>query len=431
MRPTLRRVLIVAFAAVAAGAVALTAIITLGLTRVGAPARAVAALRTEAANAASVASGLPCDTAARPGAQLAQEFGPRVRFVPDGVRGRVARNALASAEGHAKVLGRDVYYSSVRTTICGRQGTLYVIEQASQISSLPEGFGGRLAIAALAAVAVSALVAFALAKRLSKPLGDLAASARAFAKGSRSPSTPSASDPAEVIEVKGAFEQMMTDLEAADEREKGFLLSVSHELRTPLTAIRGYGEALSDGTSRKPAEAGAVIVRESQRLERLVQDLLDLARLEAGEFSVEMSDVDLAEVAGDVQRGLQPLATASGLSIAVDATPSVVRTDRDRVHQMAANLVENALRVSAPGSTVRIATEGAGLSVSDEGPGIASEDLAHAFDRFYLWRKYRGERPVGSGLGLAIVAELARRLGAEVDVRSQQGGSTFEITFPS
>jgi two-component system sensor histidine kinase BaeS len=426
-RPSLGRVLILSFGAVAVAAVVLTAIITIVLARADAPRRAIDQLRAEAQSGADLAAGLPCGEGVRPVGELARQLGQRARFVPDNApRGRVPE--FREHEGHVHIGGRDVVYASAQTTLCGRPGTLYVSRAASEVPVLPEGFGSRLALAAIVALAVSAIVAYPLARRLSRPLRDLAGSAHAFARGSREPSPITASDTAEVAELKGAFDGMMSGLEQAKQREKTFLLSVSHELRTPLTAIRGYGEALADGTTRKPAQAGAVVVRESQRLERLVQDLLDLARLEAGEFSVRPADVDLTEVAADVARGLRPYAADNGLDVVVSGDgPAVVRTDPDRVHQMLANLTENALRVSPPGSVVAIDVQGTTVSVSDRGPGLEGVDLEHAFDRFYLWSKYKGERPVGSGLGLAIVGELARRLDAEVGVRSSPDGSRFEI----
>ena len=408
-RPSLGRVLVFSFGAVAVAAVALTAVITVSLARIGAPERALAQLRIEAQNGAELAGGLPCDAGTRPNAQIARQLGERARFVPDGTpRARVAE--FSGTEGRTRVAGRDVIYASARTTLCGRPGTLYVTRVASEVPVLPEGFGSRLALAALVAFAISALVAFVLSRRLSRPLRELSGSARAFARGEHAPAAANPSDPAEVAELKVAFEGMMSDLESSRESEKSFLLSVSHELRTPLTAIRGYGEALSDGTTRKPREAGDVILRESQRLERLVQDLLDLARLEAGEFSVRPVETDLVEVATDVQRGLKPYASENGLGLEVSADgPVIVRTDPDRVHQMIANLVENALRVSPSGSTVSIEVDRNMVAVADRGPGLDPADLEHAFDRFYLWRKYKGQRPVGSGLGLAIVGELARK----------------------
>jgi two-component system sensor histidine kinase BaeS len=428
-RASLGRVLGLSFAAVAVAAVALTSVITLGLARVGAPQRAIAQLRSEAQSGAELAAGLPCEARARPNGAIARELGARSRFVPDGVpRARIA--GVAGVEGRARIGGRDVLYASARTTLCGRPGTLYIFRASSEVPALPEGSGLRLVLAGLVALGLSALVAIPLSRRLAKPMRELAGSARAFARGEHATPAPNVSDPAEVAELKGAFGGMMSDLESAKEREKTFLLNVSHELRTPLTAIRGYGEALSDGTTRKPAEAGAVVVRESQRLERLVQDLLDLARLEAGEFSVRPVDVDLATVAADVGRGLQPFARDNGLRVVVSGDGhSMVRTDPDRVHQMLANLTENALRVSPAGSEVSIEVRDRTVAVSDRGPGLDPADLVHAFDRFYLWSKYKGQRPVGSGLGLAIVGELARKLEARVEVRSGADGSRFEIRF--
>jgi two-component system sensor histidine kinase BaeS len=417
------------FGAVAVAAVVLTALITIVLARADAPQRAIETLRAEAANGAELAANLPCSTDTRPAGAIARQLGQRARFVPDNTpRARVAE--FQGAEGRTRIGTRDVLYASARATLCGRSGTLYVSRAASDVPVLPEGFGSRLLLAALVALVISVLAAWAMSSRLARPLRDLASSARAFARGTREPAPVSVSDTAEVAELKSAFDGMMSDLESARQREKTFLLNVSHELRTPLTAIRGYGEALADGTTRKPADAGAVVVRESQRLERLVQDLLDLARLEAGEFSVRPVDVDLADVAADVARGLRPYATANGLDISVAAGgASLVRTDPDRVHQMLANLAENALRVSPRGSTVAIEVADRTVAVSDRGPGLEGTDLDHAFDRFYLWSRYKGERPVGSGLGLAIVGELANRLGAEVGVRSSPDGSRFEIRF--
>src|SRR5581483_224193 len=207
------------------------------------------------------------------------------RFVPDGAL-RPLNRLAAAPSGEAVIGGRRVIYASVATTICGRGGTLYVLRPASEVPPLPEGFALWLGLAGLAALLGSIGVAFALSRRLSKPLGELASSARSLAKGEGHPAPLSDDDPAEVAEVKDAFANMATDLSSAREREKSFLLSVSHELRTPLTAVRGYGEALADGTATDARKAGGVVVRESQRLERLVGDLMDLARLESGEFSV-------------------------------------------------------------------------------------------------------------------------------------------------
>jgi two-component system, OmpR family, sensor kinase len=431
MRPSLGRVLAFSFGAVAVGAVVVTAVVTVYLSRVGAPQRAMSELRAEAQGAADIAAGLPCDAGPRPGAALARELGPRVRFIPDDAPPRPRDAAFSGSEGRATLGGHDVLYASTRATVCGRNGTLYAVRAANEVPALPPGFGGRLILAAIAALAVSLAVALALARRLSRPLHDLAASARSFSGGGAAP-RPDGSDPREVADLKDAFSDMVSDLRSSQEREQNFLLSVSHELRTPLTAIRGYGEALADGTAKRPKDAGEVVLRESQRLERLVQDLLDLARLSSDGFSVHEISMDLADVAGDVHRAFQPLAEENGLELvlSVDGS-STVKSDPDRVHQMLANLVENALRSSPSGGAVQIDVRPGAIAVHDSGPGLERSDIEHAFERFYLWRKYQGSRPVGSGLGLAIVGELARRLGVEVVVGSDGDGSTFEIRFGS
>ncbi len=162
-----------------------------------------------------------------------------------------------------------------------------------------------------------------------------------------------------------------------------------------------------------------------------MQDLLDLGRLEAGEFSIDPRDADLAEVGLAVVDALQPAAKQAGVNLDLSTDgPSVVHTDPDRVHQMVANLVENALRVTPENKQVRVEINNGWLAVTDSGPGLDPEDFDHAFERFYLWRKYRGERPVGSGLGLAIVGELAQRMGVGLEVSSDGQGSRFELTFP-
>jgi two-component system sensor histidine kinase BaeS len=413
---------------VAVGAVVLTALVTFGLARLGAPARALRQLGGEAGRVADLAAELPCEGRPRPA--LAREFGPRVRFVPDdAVRSRLNTSA---PQGRTIVGGRSMYYASRRTTLCGRAGSIFVFQPVAEAPALPEGFTARLVLAGLIGLAGAAAVAFVLSRRMSRPLGELSETARAVARGESSAvAAPRAGDPAEIADLKEAFGGMVADLRNAREHEKAFLMSVSHELRTPLTAIRGYGEALADGTATDASAAGEVVARESVRLDRLVQDLLDLARLEAGEFSIHPQSVDLADVASSAVEALRPTAFENGVGLTLHANGTApAHTDPDRVHQMIANLVENAVRVTPEGGTVTVEVSEDAIAVADDGPGMDAVDLDHAFERFYLWRKYKGVRPVGSGLGLAIVAELAQQLGVGVAVGSKPGiGSRFELRF--
>jgi two-component system sensor histidine kinase BaeS len=235
----------------------------------------------------------------------------------------------------------------------------------------------------------------------------------------------------ELAVLSASFNEMADRLAKAREADQSFLLSVSHELKTPLTAIRGYAEGLEEGAV-DPREAGEVMTRESARLGRLVQDLLDLARLNQRVFTVRRQAVDLATVAREAVLRYEPRARSFGVSLAAEGTRDAVATgDLDRLLQVVSNLVENALRVTPMGGAVSVRAAPAEISVTDTGPGLAPEDLARAFERFYLHSRYRGERVVGTGLGLAIVKELTEAMGGSVAVRSAPGdGTTFTVGLP-
>jgi signal transduction histidine kinase len=203
---------------------------------------------------------------------------------------------------------------------------------------------------------------------------------------------------------------------------------VSHELKTPLTAIRGYAEGLAEGAF-EPGEAARVIATESGRLERLVRDLLDLARMHRAEFSVRSEPVDLAEIAREAARRHEPTARDLGVDLRAVADEAWVTGDGDRILQIASNLVENALRETPAGGSVTVEAHGTRLKVSDTGPGIPAEDLPHAFERFYLYDKIGRDRLIGSGLGLAIVRQLATAMGGSVEVRSSDAGTTFTVAL--
>ena len=217
---------------------------------------------------------------------------------------------------------------------------------------------------------------------------------------------------AELATLATAFNDLASQLARAREAERNFLLSVSHELKTPLTAIRGYAEAVQDGAI-EPREAAATVALEAARLERLVRDLLDLARMNRTDFSVHPSEIDLAEVAEDAVRRYQPQADAFGVALSASSDgPSPAIADADRVLQVVSNLVENALRLT-PRRRRGARRHGARRCCASRTPGPASRtsDRERAFERFYLHERYGRERPVGTGLGLAIVKELTEAMG--------------------
>jgi len=203
---------------------------------------------------------------------------------------------------------------------------------------------------------------------------------------------------------------------------------VSHELKTPLTAIRGYAEALHDGAV-DPQDAAVTVAAEAARLERLVRDLLDLARMNRTDFSVHTSEIDLAEVADDAVRRYQQQASDFGVALSAESEgPAPAVADADRALQVVSNLVENALRLAPPGGSVRVISAPGVLRVEDTGPGLEEEERARAFERFFLHERYGRERPVGTGLGLAIVKELTEAMGGRVEVSSEPGRlTTFTV----
>jgi two-component system sensor histidine kinase BaeS len=221
---------------------------------------------------------------------------------------------------------------------------------------------------------------------------------------------------------------MAAQLAASREAERDFLLSVSHELKTPLTAIRGYAEGLGEGVFEAD-EAARTIQLEASRLERLVRDLLDLARMNRSEFSVRREDVDLAETAREAVRRHEVAALQFDVALSASGAESWVEADHDRLLQVASNLVENALRETPAGGSVTVRAEPGRLIVSDTGPGIPAGDVPRAFERFYLYDKVGKGRPLGSGLGLAIVKQLTVAMGGEVRVETGPQGTTFEVAL--
>ncbi|HEY2183040.1 MAG TPA: HAMP domain-containing sensor histidine kinase [Gaiellaceae bacterium] len=302
-------------------------------------------------------------------------------------------------------------------------GTLILLRPESAASSLLSPYVWGLLVAAAAGGLLAALAAFLLARRISRPVDRIAAAARTLAGGTHPEPVP-VEGATEIATLAGAFNDLAAQLQQAQEAERNFLLSVSHELKTPLTAIRGYAEAVEDGAI-DPREAAATVASEARRLERLVRDLLDLARMNRTDFSVHNSEIDLADVAEDAVRRYGKQAAGFGVALmAITEASAPAIADADRLLQVVSNLVENALRLTPAGGEVRVVAEPGVLRVEDTGPGLAEADTERAFERFYLHERYGLERKVGTGLGLAIVKELTLAMGGDVDVESRPGTLT-------
>jgi signal transduction histidine kinase len=302
-------------------------------------------------------------------------------------------------------LGDDAVLLAVRTVTAPVNGLLYFLLVA----------GGALLVAAV--------VASGLARRISAPIVRAVTTTAQLAGGDLAARVPvSPHDYPELTELAEAINTMGDSLSRSQNLERQFLLSVSHELRTPLTSIIGYADAIADGATEDIGAATAVIGAEARRLGRLLEDLLDLARLDAQKFSLDVHRIDSAELVGLTAAGFRPEAETVGLELitAVPGDPGLwVDADPDRLSQIVANLTENAFKHARSRVVVGAGAIGASIAiwVLDDGPGIAPEDLPHVFERHFTSDRVTSRR-LGSGLGLAIVSELAAAMKAVVTAES-------------
>jgi two-component system sensor histidine kinase BaeS len=296
--------------------------------------------------------------------------------------------------------------------------------------------GGWFLIAAAISLAAAVIAGDRLSRHFTRPLEQAESVTRRIAAGDLQGQVD---DPGHAVPELASLVTSINTMADALARSRGlerqFLLSVSHDLRTPLTSIRGYAEAIADGAVDDPARAATVIASESRRLERLVRDLLDLAKLDARRFSLDVRRVDLAECAQATAAAFQPATADAGLTLEVAADDEIaVSADADRLAQVVANLIENASKFAAQRIRVGVARasdELAVLWVDDDGPGIAAGDLPRVFERLYTSSRTPA-RQVGSGLGLAIVSELVGAMGGSVRAESpllDGGGTRVVVTL--
>jgi two-component system, OmpR family, sensor kinase len=335
-------------------------------------------------------------------------------LVPDRPTGRITIN------------GRNYLYATKRS------GTdvVVLLRTASSVRAESKPFWIALAAAGILGCILAAGGAAVLARSISRPVLRVARASSRLAEGDDPEPLPLGGS-RELRGLAQSFNTMAMQLARARSAERSFLLSVSHELKTPLTTIRGYSEALDEGVLT-PERAGKVIRTEAARLERLITDVINLARLDQRRFDIFPEPVDLAEIARESAMRHAARARELGVRLHVQKhdEPVPALADRDRLLQAVSNLVENALRCTPPGGTVTLAAAAGELTVRDTGPGIAPDEVPRAFERFFLYRRYNGHRPVGTGLGLAIVRELALAMGGDVAVASSASGAEFTLRLP-
>jgi signal transduction histidine kinase len=292
----------------------------------------------------------------------------------------------------------------------------------------------RMGIALLVGLVVAGGLVWYLSRRLTKPVLALSRAADQVAEGRYDAELPTASSKDEIGHLTERFAEMTEKLAEAQRRERNFLMVVSHELRTPLTAIRGHVEALREGIAQDEETREAslrVIGAETDRLTRLVGDVLDLARMEAHQFTLDREEVGVRRLLEQAYESFGEEARRRGIEYecALDADP-VIATDGDRVLQIVSNLLDNAFAWTPDGGRIDLglitANGTVAVSVADSGPGIGPEE------RERIFRPFWSRAGTGTGLGLPIALELAHALGGELTLESQLGkGSRFELRLPA
>lgn len=436
-------------AAIAAIAVLVAGLVAYPLIRSAAESQARADLSSLADLTASALDG--GSTGGRDGEPLPRDLIEALQFkqitgyivvdgspAPPGISAAVLAAALSGANVSAE--GTTVDGTVLIETRPLAAGGAVILEQPYTVVGVEAGDAvKRIAISLLLGLLIAVPIGFWASRRLTRPLRAARDAANQMADGSRDV-TLRPEGPVEIADIAVSLNRLNSALVMSEGRQREFLLSVSHELRTPLTAVKGYAEALSDGViaDEDVARTGATVAGEAARLDRLVSDLLDLARLGAVDFHVSPVDVDLVEICEDAAEVWRDRATPESVSFVLETpdTPVMVRTDPIRVRQIIDNLAENALRVSPPDSVIVLAVrtddDGGIVEVRDSGPGLTDDDVEVAFEPGVLHERYRGVRPVGTGLGLALVGRLAEGLGGSAEAgQADEGGARFTVRIPA
>ncbi len=358
----------------------------------------------------------------------------------DATAERAARQAglltTTAAEHQAVQLGDRTLLVELRPV--EDKGAIALVRESETAKGTGRRLIGNIAFALGIGLLVAAVAGLFLARLLARPLRRTAAVAFSMSHGRRDLRAPT-DGPREVSAVAASVNELADALHRSESRQRDFLLSVSHELRTPLTAVKGFAESLADGvvTGDAVAGAGRTIEQEADRLDRLVSDLLDLARLGADDFRLDLVRMDLAALVADTAAVWSTRCAAAGIRFTVESVERATATaDPRRLRQVLDGLAENALRATPAGRPMVLALTtdpgAAVLQVRDGGPGLAPEEYAIAFERGVLNSRYSGSRPVGTGIGLALVHGLVTRMGGTITAGpAPEGGAAFTVRLPT
>ncbi|HEV7907153.1 MAG TPA: HAMP domain-containing sensor histidine kinase [Pseudonocardiaceae bacterium] len=363
------------------------------------------------------------------------------------VEGRGVRVKVIAADGTTYGRGPDGNFSKELSRGLADGSTITLYADTSVLSAAQVRLRNVLVAVGLGALAVTAVALVWVVRRALAPLDTMTTLARSIAGGDRGYRLNPSRRNNELGRTAAAFDDMLDSLEgaeaasrASEERTKRFVADAAHELRTPIAGVQAVAEALmqagvDESSVEERERMNLLLVRESRRAGRLVDDLLSLARIDAG-LELHHEPVDLLTLAeAEVTRGAL---LAPALDIGVEGTPVVVTGDPQRLAQVLANLTDNARQATGPQGRVRlrvgVAAGWAELVVSDNGPGVPEADRERIFDRLVRLDDARDRRSGGSGLGLAIARGVVRAHGGELSCVSpefDQAGAAFRIVLPA
>ena len=295
-----------------------------------------------------------------------------------------------------------------------------------------------LAVATLVGAALAVAASVALARRLTRPLERLAASARALGRGDYTQRI-APSDVVELADIAHAFNDMAAGLAEVETRRKQLVANVSHELRSPLSSIRGYLQGLNDGVFEPGEPTYTALLAETDRMVRMVDDLQTLARAETADLPLHPAPTPVHELVSPLVHTLQPRLDDQQLHLHLDLPDDLppLYVDPHWTRTLLAALLDNALRYTPAGGAITLtARPHAGpyvkITVTDTGPGIGPEHLPHIFERFYRADRARTPTAGGAGIGLAIAKHVAARHGGTITATSQTGtGTTITVILPT
>ena len=395
--------------------------------------RALQQVRPERLNAAFRDLGVPNARTLilNPEGEVLVDSRPDVEDPPADVFGEVAGSSESVQGSYGGLLNRWFYLSQP----LGDGRTLLILApRPSPIAAVGQELLVPLILrAALVALVASLVLAWLISRWVSAPLQNTAKAARSVAAGDYDQRL-SPTGPDEAHSLATSFNEMVQQVQGSQQAMRDFVANVSHELRTPLTSIQGYAQAILDGTAPDIKHAASVIHDESERLSRLVAELLDLARMDTGQAPLEMKPVDLGAILMAITVRFKLAAAEKEISLhnAIQAIPPLIG-DGDRLAQVFTNLIDNALKHTSQGGEVRLTSETSGslvtVHVDDTGPGIPPEEISRIFERFYQLDEARAGS--GQGLGLAISREIVEAHAGSLEAQSVVGqGSRFTVRLP-